>query len=233
MSNLDPKTWKAKMSGIYSDFEVGMKLATQDGMKPDPVITDRKGGYFIGFSLHQSVTEQVAEFASRAKALVPSLVVYQESNLHTTISDLGVTANFVPGASKDHDLILQKLSRAVTATQSLRYGVGCSYKNGFIFNQTTGILRGVPSESFLAYAELAIAKAKEEGIELRLPWGSHVSFARTSEVVTAEDAVKLAKLCKIFPISKNFWGQFVSLNAGFSWVSKGKFNVEYAISRPL
>lgn len=221
------------MNGIYSDFESGMTRNTQEGMKPDPVITERKGGYFVTFSPHKSVTEHVAEFASRAKVLVPSLVTYEEGILHTTISDFKVAANFLPHMDENHDLVLQKFCRVITVAQNLGYRAGCNYEKGFVFNQTTGILRGTPTDEFLTYSEAIVAEARKEGIELRLPWGSHVSFARASESVTAQDAKKLAELCKTDPVDQKNFFRFVSLNAGFFWVSEGKFNVEYAISCPF
>jgi hypothetical protein len=231
MDDLEKQVWFTNMKASYVKFGLDMALAKEEGMNPDKVMTERHGGYVICFRMHESITKQVAEFAARAKSLVPSLVAYDADTLHTTLSTLGVAAGFVPYESKDHAQTLVKLAQVVAATEQIRMPASCA-PSGFVFNKTTGILKGIPGDAFLLYAETVVSEAKKLGLDLKLPWGGHTTFARVSEPLTPTDARKIAELCEKTTL-EDCTDKCVRLEAGFFWVSHGRFNVEFTASFPL
>lgn len=223
--------WLAKMNGIYSKFDADMAAAEQEGMTADPVMERKHGGYMICFGMHSSLTDQVADFAHKAKTLVPSLAVYEGDILHTTLSTFKVSDGFMPHESEDHASTLKKLARAIVAAQGVRMRAKCT-PDGFVFNKTTGILKGTPGGAFLVYAHAIIIEAQKEGMELRLPWGGHTTFARATKPITPGEVKKLAELCRTTPFGKSA-DRCMNLEVGFFFVSQGKFNVEFTSCLPL
>lgn len=224
----------AKEQGVYAKFNLAMAGLGETGMQPDPVVTDRKGGYFINFALNPSTEDQVQAFAERVKSEVPSILVYGKEMLHTTLSDLLVTSGFIPHEDPNYHDVSSKLAQAVFEADKVTANfVGCSYADGFVFNGTTGILKGRPARTFLQYAETIVEEAAKLGIELRLPWGAHVTFARASQEVTTLDASKLKVLCNETKITDT-WGWFTAIRVGsFTVDSENGFVATYHDQFPL
>lgn len=224
----------AKEQGVYGKFNLAMANLGETGMQPDPVVTDRKGGYFINFALNPSIEDQIQAFAERVKSEVPSILVYGKEMLHTTLSDLLVTSGFIPHKSPDYHEVSSKLAQAVyIARERTASFVGCSYADGFVFNGTTGILKGKPARTFLQYAATIVEEAAKLGIELRLPWGAHVTFARASQSVTTYDSSKLKGLCDETKIVDT-WGWFTAIRVGsFTADSENGFVATYHDQFPL
>ncbi len=224
----------AKEQGIYGKFNLAMANLGETGMQPDPVVTDRKGGYFINFALNPSIEDQIQVFAERVRSEIPGMLVYGREMLHTTLSDLLVTSGFIPHESPNYHDVSSKLAQAVFEADKVTASfVGCSYADGFVFNGTTGILKGRPARSFLQYAETIVEEAAKLGIELRLPWGAHVTFARASQEVTTLDASKLKVLCNETKITDT-WGWFTAIRVGsFTVDSENGFVATYHDQFPL
>lgn len=226
--------FSAKQRNIYDRFNQAMAGLKETGMQPDTVITERKGGYFINFALPSSIGDAVELFAAEVKKEVPDMVVYAKEMLHTTLSDFMVSPGFVPHESLDYNTVSGKLAQAALAAYKLlNLRSECFYEEGFVFNGTTGILKGQPTGSFLLYAETIVKEASKLGVDLRLPWGAHVTFARASEVVSPSDSVRLEELCNKTKIKK-VRGCFTAIQVGsFTADSVNGFVARYYDSFPL
>lgn len=209
--------WVTKQDGIYQKFDQDRAIAVRDtGMKPDSVIADKKGGYLIALRLHYDIASQIEQFCQEVKQIAPALAVYDAQSVHTTISDYLVAPGFVPSESADHHSILEKLSRSVRFIGGLgEHILGCTYSGGFTFNQTTLILKGNPSESFLGISEYAIEQARFNGLELRLPWGAHVTCGRATKVIEAHAVKALSELCDRHIIEVRTFPSFYSVDVGW------------------
>lgn len=109
-----------KQSEVYKKFdEVGMKTAFQDGLKPDPVLAERKGGYLIVLRPSWEMQKRLGTVAASLTA-DPCLevVAYRSNMVHTTISDYRVAPGFDPAIDPDRENVLAALTRAAQKATS-------------------------------------------------------------------------------------------------------------------
>ncbi len=219
MMNLDARfdAWVAKQDGIYQKFDQDRAIAVREtGMKPDSVIADKKGGYLIALRLNSEIADQIDLFCQEAKQITPDLAMYNAQTVHTTISDYLVAPGFVPPERAEHYSTLEKLSRSIRFIGSLgEHALSCTYNGGFTFNQTTLILKGNPSQSFLGISEYTIEQARLSGLELRLPWGAHVTCGRATKDIDVYAVKELSELCDRFVITSKAFPSFYSADVGW------------------
>lgn len=207
-----------KQEKIYEKFRVGMETAVIEGLKPDPVIAERKGGYLIFLRPAKIVVDAVAKASRCISELVPGAVAYNAEEIHTSISDYRVAPNFLANRCEDYPQTLELLSlvirdawKEIAFTRSL----ACAY-NGYVFNQTTVIMTGRP---FLVYFMLAIDTALQSAakmnIVLQKPWGAHITVARFGQQNSPGKAKELEAFCKKseYPIY-DFAFPYESINLG-------------------
>ncbi len=185
-----------KCSGIYSQFRDQTKIKTE-GLRPN--VPEKQGGYLITFRHPTEVADRVGELSEKVAKVVPS-IVYDRSNVHTTISDFNVSDEFSPDPS-----ILQKL--ADTSTDIIGCYYGCledgelePMKINFtewLFNQNTGIVAGIPNKSIFEITQEYIEIAKKyDDIMLRMPWGAHITACRFLETANPEQIDELNRIFK-------------------------------------
>jgi hypothetical protein len=229
----DQETWQEKMLSIYQGFDDARKKIETEGMKPDSVVTEKKGAYIIALNPQPLMLKQIAIFAERLREVAYGrLVAYDWRDMHTTLSDYKLAANFEPDESPDHEQILDKLSLIANRARSIRQYVHCAYEGGAVFNQSTGLVKGIPNEAFYVYAQAVIEEGRKSGLELRMPWGAQITFARVKEEIPAETALKLLDLCKGSNFSQTL--RYGSIDVG--WFTAGPedgFNMNWVARYPL
>ncbi len=185
---------------VYARFDEHMKIACKEGLKPDPVLSECRGGYLLFFELDHKVAELLRVLRVYISE-IPGVVAYQPSVLHTAISDYKALPAFDPDNACDCDETLKNLDTICTKTNLFtmhsNYRMGVSYE-GLVFDQTTLILKGIPGLGFPAVAQEAVDIAKEEGVELRMPWGAHITVARFNQKISRSVARQIRIACNRF-----------------------------------
>jgi len=183
------KDFIEKQESIYSKFRDTSKVE-REGIMPN--IPQQQGGYLVAYRHPEKIADALGEFSGKVSRIVPSLI-YNGENAHTTISDYRVEDNFSPDES-----ILRNLSEAVSVNLGSLKRQEINYQE-WLLNQNTGLAGGIPDFSFLENAEKIIKSADEKGIQLRLPWGAHITTSRFLENKSSEE---IAELIDLFKTSK-------------------------------
>jgi len=178
-----------KQDGIYSRFRDTSKVE-QEGIVPN--VPQLQGGYLIAYRHPRKIADALGEFSEKVSKIVPSLT-YDAQNAHTTISDYQVGEDFSLDSS-----VLQNLSGAVSVNLPFLKRPNIDYQE-WLLNQNTGLAGGIPNLSFLENAERIIKLADEREIQLRLPWGVHITTNRFLENRSPEE---IAELINLFKTSK-------------------------------
>jgi hypothetical protein len=178
-----------KQEEVYSKFR--NSPVRTEGIKPSPTIAQRQGGYIIALRHTREVTDTLGELSSRVAKIVPALT-YGADNAHTTIVTYGVENDFIPD---DHTLL--KMARVLHKTPITNPLI--DYRE-YLTNQDTVIATGIPDEGFLYIARNVVDNMKSDGIDVRPPWGSHITAARYTEPRRPEELTELFELLATAPV---------------------------------
>jgi len=180
------EAWKTKQREIYDRF--ARSTDEVEGIIPN--IPESQGGYLIILRHSEEISEKAASFSDRISNCVPALT-YDRDTIHTTISDYGLSEDFEPDQS-----ILRKLCDAVL---SMEESPIIDYTS-WLYNPNTVIVAGNPNRQFLEIAEEIKTNAQGKGIELRLPWGAHITANRFTKKKTRNELSDFFKLMQEAPI---------------------------------
>ncbi len=187
---MDFKEFLTKQEEVYNRFRDTCKMEAE-GTKPN-IPQKSQGGYLIAFRHSTEITQKVEDFSRRLAQTVP-LIIYNTKTIHTTISDYGIKEDFVP----DKD-VLDKLCFFAG-----RYRVvdqpKISYKE-WLYNQNTIIVAGMPNSIFLETAQKIYSLGEKKGVQLRMPWGAHITAGRFTEQTSPKELSDFFKLMKEAPV---------------------------------
>lgn len=195
-------------------------MVRREGLKSG-IKLEGLAGYFVVFRHPASITESVAEFASKVKRAIPSAVAYNKDVLHTTISDYGLKplVDFSPEKS-----VLNVFSSAV---KEIKNGIRFPPINfgKLVYNQTTIIAPGVPDGSgFFDASQLFVEETGKRGIELRSPWGAHMTSVRFGEAVSPDRLEEFFSLMQDAPTAGQSVPEYIDV--GSYRLSKERFELD-------
>lgn len=207
------EAWIGYGNSIYEKFARQMVSGTVDGMEVDPFVTERRGGYYLFRRPNPEVAAKVAEFGNLIKQIAPNVLVYPEGALHSTFTDYQVRPNFIPSEAPDHGQVLEMFDTIVKAFPRVHAST-VIYKR-ILFGLNAFVLEAEPDELFYLCACAMHGIGQGLGMNLRMPWGAHLTFGRTSGDVSPAQVAELAELCaSAYPLICDPQ-PFVSLEAGW------------------
>jgi hypothetical protein len=156
----------------------------EGGSKPSKIVLNPIGEYIIALKHPSHINEKIARFVERINEEIPS-VKYSEHDLHTSITTYGQTPVKSISDFQPDKKLLEKLVASTSGVKDLS-GPSIIYE-GWGFNADTVIVKGVPSYHFLDISQKVVEKGKKQGLELRMPWGSHITATRFSEELSPEE----------------------------------------------
>ena len=174
-----------KQEEVYSRFRDTSKIMAE-GTKPS-LPAKPQGGYLIVFRHSIEISQEVERFSRRISQAAPA-IVYDAATVHTTISDFGIKESFIPEADT-----LAKLCNSVRNVVMNRPTI--SYGE-WLFNQNTVLVAGMPNQAFLEVVQNVHSSAERNGVQLRMPWGAHITanrFTQTKNPTELSDFFKLMK----------------------------------------
>jgi hypothetical protein len=179
----------SKQQEIYQRFEDTTKVQSE-GVTPHTL--NGWGTYAIVFRHPEEVVGKIAEFIKKIASSVP-IMGYDCESIHTTISDYDLREGFSPKRE-----VLETLTNSVSLIAKDLVQPKIDYQ-GFLYNQNSIIVAGNPNESFLQTSLKIQESGKDNGIELRLPWGAHITAARFSQKKGSEKLSEFFELMKSSP----------------------------------
>ena len=172
--------WLRQQEAVYAKFRAARQRIKVEGIIPDPATSGHWGGRVIIFRPAGEFTERLSEVSRDIGRIVPGSVGYGPTQLHTTISDSGVVADYCPPPI-EVDEVAKKMERGVgRALAHLgRISGSCEVVCGRpLVNATTVIMAGQPNDHWLTTVRGVLAACHEQGLDLRAPWGAHLTIAR-------------------------------------------------------
>lgn len=202
-----------KQNNIYAEFRNQSKIELE-GLNPK--LETNKGGYIIALRHSKSIIDAIEKFTYKVNLVVPS-IIYDESNIHTTLATYEESSDFV--ADKDK---LELISKIANDNLSFIKGLEIEY-NEWLLNQDTGIITGTPNEKFVEFVDNIIKVGKTYNINLKQPWGAHITISRFLEKASYE---KTLELLNVFKDSK-FIGVSLPryIDVGYFTLTKESFNI--------
>jgi len=214
----DIKAFLREQERIYRErFRQQEAVVRREGFKPDPVVTGEKGGFLVVFlpdfttrfwmpMILSLVGDELARCGIPHIRYTANPFRYLPANVHSTISDYNVADGYVPfsGTATNRavdSLLVTNLQFAVRkAVRSLpvttREQCAVQYRMPLLCNSTTVIAPGTPNEEWLIVVERIIERCASAGIELRRPWGAHMTLARFTEAVEPKKVRKSLSLVR-------------------------------------
>ncbi len=186
---------------VYTKFRDASKIVETEGTKPN-LPQNSQGGYLIALRHPSEIAERIEAFSRRIAQTVP-LMVYDAKTIHTTISDYGIKEDFAPDKET-----LDKLSardfypfrkRNPRFKNDNFLWPSISYDN-WLYNQNTLLVAGRPNEDFFDMVQGVYSSGQETGIQLRMPWGAHITAGRFTEQTTPKELSDFFKLMKEAPV---------------------------------
>jgi|SRR3989344_1753997 len=208
-----------KQSEIYNRLKDTRKIRAE-GTEPRSL---PQGGYLIMFRHSLDTAVAVERFSRRIACVVPS-IAYDAETVHTSISDYMLSDDF-----KVDKEILEKLGRAANSIKNqpspvIEYS-SADYPN-WLYNQNSVIIPGIPDGQFLGLTKMVVDGAKQEGMELRLPWGAHITTNRFTQKTSPNELKDFFKLMNKAPRLGTSFPIFIDV--GYFNFSPAGFIIEVA-----
>lgn len=207
------KEFIEKQTEIYGKFR---REGVSKGINPSNQVTEGLGGYLIALRHPSRITDALGAFSERIARVVPA-ITYGPRNAHTTVSDFEVSPEFHIDPRILNVLGNSIISLRATASPEIDY-------SGWLYNGNIVIVAGKPNPRFLSLAESVIEACKKKDIELRLPWGAHITAARFTESRPAKDLKDFLALMREAPILKK--SKPTSIDVCYYHMDKKGFNLE-------
>lgn len=154
-----------------NDFITSRKLV-EGGAKC--TLPDKEHCYYVGL-IHDSDIAAKAKSMSEEISKQVSGVLYNETNLHTTMANGGITR----GEFTANPNVIDKLGVIVRAARKESFSP-LTY-HAWLANQSGVIAAAYGSEDFFNFALAINSGARNAGIDVNFPWGAHMSVSRFSE----------------------------------------------------
>ena len=185
----DFNEWLLKQQEVYTRFRNStIKI---EGTRPNTP-TKNTGGYLVAFRHPEEVREKISSFSRKIAETTP-LLIYGKDVIHTSITDFSVMENFSPEPG-----ILRSLCDIVRKFNN-KQSPKIDYQQ-WLYNQNTIILEGTPNELFFNYGWDVKNSGGEKHIQLRLPWGAHITANRFKEEKNPEELRDFFKLMREAPV---------------------------------
>jgi hypothetical protein len=184
----------SKQNSVYADFRAWTDSLTE--LVADPCIASSRAGYIVAFRHNVEVMEPFSRFTASLRRSIPT-VPYDASNGHTTITvhEKRPLAGFQPDPAT-----LAALCRAVRQIdRQLCRQVRIDFQDWYLGPESV-IVAGLPNDAFWEVGRQLRAAGLEYGLNLRMPWGAHMTAARFTKDCDADTVAILRRELRNAPV---------------------------------
>jgi hypothetical protein len=181
--------YEANQERIYQD-DFRATMTSLPMVQTSPCVSEPTAGYIVAWLYPESLNIQAAQFNTDLNAIVPT-IHFDGRNIHTTITvhQKQLAAQFQPN---EKTLQLLTIACENLESQVLR-AVRIRFEE-WLFNKDAAIAAGRPNAAFWQVGEALQAAGNARGLDLRMPWGGHITVARfLADSVKVTDLRELAR----------------------------------------
>ena len=206
----------AKQDVVYAEFEAATNNLNE--FRVDPCIPNPSAGYIVALRYSDAILQRFSQFTASLHHIVPALP-FDAENGHTTITvyEKQALASFEPNPST-----LEALCRTVAQIdRQMWQQVKVDFQHWY-FNAETIIVAGLPNDWFWEVVQQVQATGLQQGLDLRLPWGAHMTAGRFTQRCGANTVESLRQRLLSAPIlgisvpTALHVGYYTSSEAGFN-----------------
>lgn len=162
---------------IYNRFRAMRGAALEDGLLPDPAVTEGRGGVVVCFRYDWSRITPLQGLSNRIGAFLPPTVTYGSHNAHTSIAVVGEMPHKIPDREEARQLVLTVRQNLLKCPAATRQASAIEFGD-YLMNQTTIIAPGTPNDACLEVREAVLESLRMDGIQFKEAWGTYVTAAR-------------------------------------------------------
>jgi len=153
------------------------------GIKTDPRLTERFGGFSVNVSPSPDVAHRAADFSRRISAAV-SAIIYPAEEIHTTLCGYGARPGFLADSEKpEFRDVLRGLISGVEEILPVAGSFSCAINyDEWLYTPAVVIAAGRPNEAFVGLMAAIEESCGKEGFALRPAWGAHITLSRFMNV---------------------------------------------------
>jgi len=191
----DFNTWLQDQNRIYNErFRHRAALLESQSVEKPKRAQDATRGYYVVFRLPEHARNTLGEVSEQIAQLTPS-ITYKPEIMHATLSDYGIVPE--NEFSQDNDL-LEDICQGIE--QSLPHiNAPVVEIKDLLYNPDTVLFEGQPDKMFFNACKTVIKNCKTQDVDLRDPWGAHITISRFSENKTPDQLQELIKYLKTVP----------------------------------
>ncbi len=172
VSDLDYAAFLENQEKVYDGFR------QTDLHKVEVIVSselvDRIAGYVIALRHEEALISKIAAFSVAIHEILPT-VKYDRDNLHTTISDYAKAP--VPKFEPNEPIFDTLCEIVENIDPGIWHGIRISFRE-WLVNSNAIIGAGYPNINFVQTAYLIQYEGHRRGLNLRLPWGAHITASR-------------------------------------------------------
>lgn len=161
-----------KQNRVYRQFQTAMK--TVPTVHTSPLVAEPASGYIVAWLHDDALIDRLAQLNNQINKIVP-VMRFDRHNAHTTITVFQLQP--ADGFQVDEQL-LQSLTKACFEIESQLLQSVCIQFDRWLFKEDAVIAAGQPNDAFWQVGEALQNAGKQYRLELRLPWGAHITTAR-------------------------------------------------------
>ena len=173
------------------------------GIRPDPGLIGRRGGFYLSLINEPEITEKAAAFSAKVGALTPAMV-YSAADIHTT-------AGWITESVKEHfyfDPTSPEHRNSLEALITIAYEISrvvrtCQCEVDFCYRLNlipTGILAvGKPNQDIIDVANLVVDRGTRLGVKMSPPRVIHASLTRFTKARQPEELSEIFQLLEDEP----------------------------------
>jgi hypothetical protein len=157
-------------SEVYNQFKTFMKFG--GAMRRSADLDDCASGYVLAMQFDTALTDVTVGQNARLSNIV-DCVRYDKTNIHTTITEYDRRK----GPHREVDLPRAAELAEIARVSFMRHTPTIDFRE-WLFNDSAVILAGYPDQEFTNAVSSLLQAAKERGLNLRWPWGAHITVGR-------------------------------------------------------
>ena len=182
----------------YDDFRKAALETKKDGLKADPNLEKKMGGFYIVLKHRIEIIDPVEKFSREIASNVPA-IIYGGTDVHTTLGSYSAKMGMIVDPRKPkHEETLERMSWAVLEAIQGWKDLSIDYTE-YLHTSCVAIALGIPSPGFVKLVNRLVLACKKREIDLKPAWGAHITLSRFKANVPAKKLKTFFRLFKETP----------------------------------
>lgn len=207
---------------VYEKFHSREQEVRKIGINADSALVKKVGGHVVVGLYSESTLSKVEVLSEKIAKILPS-IPYGKKNAHITFVAM-TEENF---STPDYGKIAKMISATEMALLSLSKQECLIEFTTPTFSDACVILEGIPrDDTFLNISSAIISSFKQNGLEVKVPWGAHSTISRFWKAQPAAELAAFFQLMDETRKSRTFaQTKIESIGVGYCTASMRGFDL--------